>query len=109
MTEKLTEITIDGSIAGLSSETAELATRAAELGFDGVLTPELHELSKEDEWDEMTELVTDEMVQTFAIDAPPNELADESLEKYGGTADRLQFNFDGGDYWRAVLEDLRSA
>lgn len=70
---------------------------------------ELHELSKEDEWDEMTELVTDEMVDAFAIDAPPNELADEILDKYGGTADRLQLNFDGGDYWKAVLEDLRSA
>lgn len=69
----------------------------------------LHELSKEDKWDEMTELVTDEMVDAFAIDAPPNALADEILEKYGRIADRLQFNFDRGDYWEDVLEDLRNA
>jgi probable F420-dependent oxidoreductase len=70
---------------------------------------ELHELSKDDEWAEMTELVTDEMVDAFAIRAPPEDLADELLDSYGGVADRVQLQFDGSDYWADVLEDLQAA
>ena len=70
---------------------------------------ELHELSKEDAWDEMASLVTDEMVAAFAIDAPPERLADEILDTYGDVADRIQLDFDGQDYWRDVLDDLRAA
>ena len=68
---------------------------------------ELHELSKDGEWEAMTELVTDEMVDAFAIEAPPLELADEILEKYGGVADRVQLGFDGSDYWKDVLAELQ--
>ena len=70
---------------------------------------ELHELSKEGKWDEMAERITDEMVATFAIEAPPEDLADEIVDTYGGVADRLQLSFDGSDYWVDVIEDLRSA
>lgn len=70
---------------------------------------ELHELSKDGEWEAMTEVVTDEMVEAFAIEAPPSELADEILEKYGSVADRVQLAFDGSDYWKDVLEELQTA
>jgi probable F420-dependent oxidoreductase len=70
---------------------------------------ELHELSKDDEWAEMTELITDEMVDAFAIRAPPAELGEEIIATYGGVADRVQLQFDGSDYWADVLEDLREA
>jgi len=50
---------------------------------------ELHELSKEQQWGEMAELVTDEMVSTFAIEAEPDELLDEALDVYGDVADRI--------------------
>ena len=70
---------------------------------------ELHELSKDDEWERMTELVTDEMVDAFAIRAPPKELGEEILDTYGGVADRVQLQFDGSDYWADVLGDLRDA
>ncbi len=70
---------------------------------------ELHELSKEGNWDEMTELVTDEMLDAFAVRAPPEDLADEILDSYGGVADRVQLTFDGSDYWADVLEALREA
>lgn len=69
---------------------------------------ELHELSKEDKWGEMTELVTDEMVDAFAIRGPPEELGEEISDTYGGVADRVQLQFDGSDYWTDVLEDLRA-
>jgi probable F420-dependent oxidoreductase len=67
----------------------------------------LHELSKDNEWGEMTDLITDEMVDTFAIRAPPEDLGDAILDKYGGVADRVQLQFDGNDYWADVLTDLR--
>jgi len=69
----------------------------------------LHELSKEDKWVEMAGLITDEMLATFAIDAPPADLADEILDSYGDVADRIQLEFDGSDYWADVLEDLKAA
>jgi len=50
---------------------------------------ELHELSTEQKWGEMAELVTDEMVSTFAIEAEPDELLDEALDVYGDVADRV--------------------
>ena len=70
---------------------------------------ELHELSKEGKWAEMAELITDEMVATFAVEAPPEDLADEILDKYGGIADRIQLTFEGSDYWADVIDDLRRA
>jgi len=68
----------------------------------------LHELSKDGQWEEMTELVTADMVDAFAIEAPPDELADEILDKYGGIADRIQLAFDGSEYWNEVLMELKS-
>lgn len=69
----------------------------------------LHELSKDDAWQEMAEMVTDDMLAAFAIDAPPEDLADEILDKYGGVADRVQLGFDGSEFWADVLSDLRAA
>ena len=39
---------------------------------------ELHELSTEQRWEEMTELVSDEMLVAFAIEVPPAELLAEA-------------------------------
>lgn len=69
---------------------------------------ELHDLSKDGKWEEMTALVTDDMIDAFAIEARPDDLADEILDKYGGIADRIQLGFDGSDYWDDVLSELKS-
>jgi probable F420-dependent oxidoreductase len=58
---------------------------------------ELHELSKEQAWDEMTDLVTDEMVATFALDADPAELRAEALDVYGDAADRIALPLEHGE------------
>ncbi|AGB33337.1 luciferase family protein [Natrinema pellirubrum DSM 15624] len=58
---------------------------------------ELHELSKDGEWEEMADLVTDEMVSTFAIEAPPEELLAEAEAVYGGIADRVVLPLDHGE------------
>ncbi|QCC58566.1 TIGR03617 family F420-dependent LLM class oxidoreductase [Natrinema thermotolerans] len=58
---------------------------------------ELHELSKDGKWEEMADLVTDEMVSTFAIEAPPEELLAEARAVYGGIADRVVLPLDHGE------------
>jgi probable F420-dependent oxidoreductase len=50
---------------------------------------ELHQLSTEGKWDEMPELVTDEMLAAFAIEAPPAEILPTVREVYGDIADRV--------------------
>lgn len=58
---------------------------------------ELHELSREVKWAEMSKLVTDEMVDTFAIEAQPSELVDEIIQTYGGIADRVVAPLEYGE------------
>ena len=66
------------------------------LGFDDV-GPQLHELSVEGKFGEMPELVTDEMLYTFAIEAPPGEVADEVRDAYGDVADRASIPLEAGE------------
>lgn len=58
---------------------------------------ELHDLSREQRWGEMTALVTDEMVSTFAIDAAPAALYDEAVAVYGDVADRIVLPLEHGE------------
>lgn len=66
----------------------------------------LHELSKQQAWDEMTELITDEMMGAFAVEAPPSELGSVMDERYGHIADRItpSTDFDGEDYWEDIID-----
>jgi probable F420-dependent oxidoreductase len=70
---------------------------------------ELWELSREGKWGEMTELVTDEMVAEFAVEAPLDGIADAVRREYDGVADRVLIDVEGGfedqDYWQAIVED----
>ncbi|WP_255291410.1 hypothetical protein [Natrinema sp. CBA1119] len=45
----------------------------------------------------MTDLVTDEMVATFAIEAPPEALLAQAEDIYGGIADRVVLPHDHGE------------
>ncbi|MDF9747502.1 TIGR03617 family F420-dependent LLM class oxidoreductase [Natrinema salsiterrestre] len=58
---------------------------------------ELHDLSNEQRWDDMADLITDEMLSTFAIEAPPEELLAAARETYGGIADRVVLPLDHGE------------
>lgn len=66
---------------------------------------ELHELSRENKWEEMADLITDEMLETFAIDAPIEEVPDAIERKYGDVADRVLIPFDDDEdpYWEDLL------
>jgi probable F420-dependent oxidoreductase len=72
---------------------------------------ELWELSKEGSWGEMTNLVTDEMVDEFAIEGPIDEVASQVRSEYGGVADRvvldLDEGFEGQDFWGDLVDDWR--
>ena len=57
----------------------------------GHLHDELHELSRAREWAQMSTLVTDEVLDTFAVVGPPDEIGRRVQERYGGLAQRVAF------------------
>ena len=61
----------------------------------------------------MGELVTDEMLDVFALRATLDDLPTRLAERFGGIADRVMFNIERGDIdrdrWRALLDAMRAA
>ena len=55
----------------------------------GELQPELNRLSKQGDWAAMSALVTDEVLDTFAICGTPDEVAGKLVERYGDIAERI--------------------
>lgn len=75
------------------------------------LHTELNALSRRGAWDEMADLVDDEVLEAFAVVGEPDELADRIVERYGDVVARtsLYTSFDfRDDDWAAFLETLRS-
>jgi probable F420-dependent oxidoreductase len=56
----------------------------------------LHELSKRGRWDEMARVVTDEMVEAFAVVAPYDRLVGALRDRFGGLSDRIALGFPEG-------------
>lgn len=84
------------------------STRTYKTIFDvhgwGDTCEELHELSMEGRWDEMPELVSDEMLAAFAIESPWEDIRDRLEERYS-RVDRVTLNtqFRGEDHWQELL------
>jgi probable F420-dependent oxidoreductase len=55
----------------------------------GALHEELHRLSKQGQWDEMGRRIDDEVLATFAVEAPPEEAAAALRARYGDILDRV--------------------
>lgn len=55
----------------------------------GDLQPELHRLSKQGEWDAMGSLLDDEMLRTFAVVGPVEEIGAALRERCEGVVDRV--------------------
>jgi len=55
----------------------------------GELQPELNRLSKAGQWDEMGRLITDDVLDAFAIVGAPEEIAPKIEARYGGVFDRI--------------------
>ncbi len=80
-------------------------------GWDDV-QPELNRLSKEKRWVEMGDVITDEILDAFAVVAEPDDVAARLLERFGGTVDRLSFYAPYGgsdDLWAQVRSTLQAA
>ncbi|MEX2099893.1 MAG: LLM class F420-dependent oxidoreductase [Acidimicrobiia bacterium] len=58
----------------------------------GELGDQLNAMSKRGEWVEMGELITDEMLDAFAVVAAPDDVATVLLERFGDLVDRISFN-----------------
>ena len=58
----------------------------------GELGDQLNAMSKRGEWVAMGELITDEMLDAFAVVAEPDDVATVLLERFGDLVDRISFN-----------------
>ena len=57
------------------------------------LIPQLNALLRRNRWSEMHSLISDDMLETFAVIAPPDELPYRLRERYSGLLDRAGFYF----------------
>ena len=85
--------------------------KVLELHGWGELQTDLHRLSKEGGWDEMGSLIDDEILQTFAVVSPLDELAKAVRQRCDGVIDRVLIGFPSSvdeATATAVLEEIRS-
>ncbi|TXS95670.1 TIGR03617 family F420-dependent LLM class oxidoreductase [Parahaliea maris] len=78
----------------------------------GHLQPELNRLSKAGEWDALAEYIDDEFLAAFAVEGPPESIAGQLIERYGGMADRLALYIPyqaPDNVWRRIITDLKHA
>ena len=77
----------------------------------GDLQPELNRLSKQGAWVEMGDLITDEILDEFAVVAEPGKVAGALKERFGGLVDRLTctFPFLPRAARPAAIQELRGA
>jgi probable F420-dependent oxidoreductase len=78
-------------------------------GWDD-LHPQLNTLSKRGEWDEMGELITDEVLDAFAVVCPIDEVATRLTARFGDVVDRFSFYAPykmDPEEWKGVLAGFR--
>jgi probable F420-dependent oxidoreductase len=78
----------------------------------GEAQDELNALARRGLWGEMAGVITDEILDAFAVQAPLDGLAPALAERYAGLADRMSFHapWDGQrERWPALLDELRAA
>ncbi|MDQ1430449.1 MAG: hypothetical protein QOF40_1051 [Actinomycetota bacterium] len=75
----------------------------------GALGEELNRLSKQGEWVAMGDLITDEMLETFAVVAEPDDIAARITARWGGVIDRISFDApypSDPQIWRGAVAEL---
>ena len=75
------------------------------------LQADLNALSKRGEWVEMGALIDDDMLNTFAVVAPPEEIAPELGRRYGDIISRISFYapYRGDpERWHAVMAAIKA-
>lgn len=78
----------------------------------GELGTELNTLSKRGEWDEMGRRITDDMLDAFAVVAPPSDVARQLLARYGDIFTRTGFYApypapDG--FWDPIMQQVQGS
>ena len=84
--------------------------KVLELHGWGELHTELHRLSRAGEWDAMGSLIDNEILETFAVVAPLDEVAGRIRDRCDGVIDRVLVGFPSSvpeDTVSAVLQELR--
>jgi probable F420-dependent oxidoreductase len=77
----------------------------------GEVGDELNVMSKRGEWVAMGDLITDEMLDAFAVVAEPDDVAGRLLARFGGLVDRLSFYMPYAadrDATRAMVAKLKA-
>ncbi len=80
-------------------------------GWDDVHA-QLNALSKQSKWESMGELISDEMLNTFAVVGEPEQIAPELHKRYGDVIARMSFYApykSDPQRWHRVLADMKSA
>jgi probable F420-dependent oxidoreductase len=72
---------------------------------------QLSSLAKRQQWAEMPGLIGDEMLQTFAVEAMPDEIGHAMRARYEGVLDRVSFYLpfipgEQDDFWRAAIHAI---
>ena len=78
----------------------------------GGMQDELNTLSKQGKWVEMGNLITDEILETFAVVGEPERVAPELQRRYGDVIQRISFYApykSDPDRWAQVLNELKAA
>jgi probable F420-dependent oxidoreductase len=77
----------------------------------GGLQDELNSMSKAGKWAEMGELITDDVLDAFAVVARPEDIAARIGERFGDVVHRLSFYVpyrQDPDRWNAVMSQLKA-
>jgi probable F420-dependent oxidoreductase len=77
----------------------------------GDLHIDLNRLSKQGEWVQMGELITDEILDTFAVVGTPEEIAPGLAKRYGDVITRISFYApykSDPERWRGVLDAVKA-
>jgi probable F420-dependent oxidoreductase len=77
----------------------------------GDLQDELNRLSKQGEWVAMGDLITDDILETFAVVAEPEDIPKALLARFGDIVDRISFYapYDSDpDRWKQVLAGFKA-
>jgi len=76
----------------------------------GEMQVELNGMSKQGKWQEMGELITDEMLNTFAVMEEPGKVVGEIKSRFGDIVDRTSgaFGFVDANRRQEMVEDLRA-
>ena len=74
----------------------------------GDLQPELNKLSKQGRWDEMGTLITDDILEEFAVVAEINDVVEKFRNRYDGLVDRTMCSLPArdDDHAKELLEKL---